>query len=208
MQRSEGQVLTLPDGVRVLVLRDTTDWRAETATRLLLQITAAAATPEHRIPAEQRGRLISELLMPGRFIVGGDVGGRRTALGVSASHEGRDTFVACSAGPVVIDACAVYRWPEIQGAATVAFTWDERHVLRHPWDWCRAWTALECRAKRQGTSLLARTPREPLLHPTSTGDLYFGDVWHVNHPPSATSVRNRICLGIMSSPPRPTRPRA
>ena len=204
MRPSNEWPLDLRDDVQVMVLPRTPGWRTEPGTRRLLQSTASAAARGLRFTLEDRDGLVSELLMPGRFVVQGDWDGRRLALGVSASHEGRHTYVACALGPVVIDACALRRWPEVQRAADVAFTRSERELITHPWDWCRAWTALECLAKHQGTSLHSSAGRGPLLQRAPTGGVDFGDVWHVSHPQSATSVRNRVCLGILTSPPPAT----
>ncbi|GAA4625599.1 hypothetical protein [Cellulomonas oligotrophica] len=157
--------------VQVVVLPDGTPWRtdpqvrtavAATVTTVLLDGaadgTAVGALPDAPRPARVDA-LVATLLAPGCHTV--PVGAGR--VGVSASHEAGRTYVAVAPDAVVVDACALDRWAQVDAVLDDAFTAAEREALRTPWDRVRAWTALECAVKAGRADLLRPHEREPLV---------------------------------------------
>lgn len=153
--------------VQVVVLPDGTPWRTDPQVRTAVAAVVTAVL--HDGPADGAladaprpacvDALVATLLAPGCHAV--PVGAGR--VGVSASHEAGRTYVAVAPDAVVVDACALDRWAQVDAVLDDAFTAAEREALRTPWDRVRAWTALECAVKAGRADLLRPHEREPLV---------------------------------------------
>ncbi|TQL04580.1 hypothetical protein [Cellulomonas sp. SLBN-39] len=154
--------------VQVVVLPEGTPWRADPQVRAAVAAAVRAVRDDGAadgvVHADAPGgarveALVGTLLAPGRHVV--PVGEGR--VGVSASHEAGRTYVAVAPDAVVVDACALDRWAQVDAVLDDAFTAAEREALRTPWDRVRAWTALECAVKAGRADLLRPHEREPLV---------------------------------------------
>lgn len=117
------------------------------------------------------------------------------SLGISASHEGTQTFVVVSHHKVAIDACLVSRSMEIQLVADLVFHSEESAVLKTDWDLCRAWTTLECLKKLRGTRMIAKNRLTPVIRHASKRYPVFMNTSHFSYS-SATGDSRLYCVGV------------
>ncbi|MBD7919433.1 hypothetical protein H9657_14260 [Cellulomonas sp. Sa3CUA2] len=153
--------VAVPDtGATLLALPGDVRWRDDARVRAAVTAVARRLLAPGSLDA-RRGTdaVLRALLAPGRYVVPVGTG----CVGVSASHEAGRTYVAVAPGAVVVDACVLDRWREVEAVGVDAFTAPERAAQRTPWDRVRAWTALECAVKAGRADLLRPHDRASIL---------------------------------------------